>query len=248
MPKDTLLAEIEQHLALAQHHGTKAADLLRSYQVRIPDGASGPQPIRGGIAKSFDAWIDWVSEHGPSLRQDIWDGTGINLATTATKHTIAWADRMAYWEDDAMLPDSLCRITGLTTGRGRPPTIYFLWSQRYDVLPKFGVGPAHSDRTKIDPPTEEDLEFLRNIPEDRRHIIPEEDFPVVEPITADMLGDEPEATETLLGVIHPPEPIVEEGTPYQIIPPSTEPKEPFDYEAYAARIIAERDGEKATDA
>lgn len=59
-----------------------------------------------------------------------------------------WTSVMATWPDDAVPDDTLCKINGISTGQGRPPTVYFLWRHRFDVYGGFGVGP--SERPEVE--------------------------------------------------------------------------------------------------
>lgn len=94
-------------------------------------------------SKSYREWITWLEVNGPAYRKTITDGTGRTLP--GKQPVMDWSSVMVTWDDTAMPSDTLCKINGPSAGKGRPPTIYFLWSQRFDVLPKFGVGPARPD-------------------------------------------------------------------------------------------------------
>lgn len=158
-PRQTLLAEISEHLSLAAQHSARATALLNMLHDQAP--ALGPIPtmlpdsaVGGALLSSnphsLNVWAEWLAEHGPSLRQDVWDGTGLNLATGAMKNVITWKGPMTMWADGAVLPTTVCRIQGLSEARGRPPTVYFLWSQRWDVHPLFGVGPIKPEPSDLD--------------------------------------------------------------------------------------------------
>jgi hypothetical protein len=132
------LDQIEYHLSQAMH-------LLHQYR---NGSAPLPKELAGHLArkpagmnnKSLREWVAWLKRNQTAYRQDIWDATGLNL--TAHKSSILdWTSDMAYWDDSQMPPDSLCRMRGPAFGPGAPPSIYFLWSQRFDVHSLFGVGP-----------------------------------------------------------------------------------------------------------
>lgn len=91
----------------------------------------------GGLV--YREWVSWLSEIGPAYRQDIIDG--VRKTLPGNQPVVDWTSIMATWPNDAVPSDTLCKINGKSTGQGRPPTIYFLWSQRFDIYGRFGVGP-----------------------------------------------------------------------------------------------------------
>jgi hypothetical protein len=90
-----------------------------------------------------------LQHNQPAFRKVIQDATGIKLSTAAYPHMIEWSPEMRYWPDDAVEDDIVCRIRAKSTGPGAPQVICFLWSQRFDVLPLYGVGPTRPDPSEI---------------------------------------------------------------------------------------------------
>lgn len=139
-------AKIHEHTALALDHVNKATTMLRQCEaLSLSPGAPSTtiRTIRGGGA-SLDVWARWLANHQPATRQAIWDATGVKLTERATPHTVLCDDSIGDLADNTFLPDTVCRMRGRSapgTGRGGRPVIYFLWDQRYDVRPLFGVGP-----------------------------------------------------------------------------------------------------------
>lgn len=142
--KETLLSQIEYHL----HTATALLNQYRGDYVQPGPHTAAVEgvPVRKpqGSNRSVREWVGWLRMHGPSYRGEIQEATGINL-TAKPSQVLDWSGDMVTWAETAVPGDTLCRTTGFREGRGRPPSIYFLWSQRFDVLPKFGVGPVRPD-------------------------------------------------------------------------------------------------------
>lgn len=117
-------------------------DLFLSLVSRSGRG-TGVSPTR--IPNCVAVWRNWLAENGPATRQTIAEATGVKFNERGTPHTVKWVEGEAGL--DFVAPDTITRFLGLKkeSGRGAPPTIYALWSQRYEVLPKFGVGPERPD-------------------------------------------------------------------------------------------------------
>lgn len=145
MTDNDTLSQIEFHLAQA----TALMATLRNGESSVTATVSVGKPI--GNNKSLREWVAWLKRTGqPALRQTIHDATGINL--TAHKSSILeWSIDMAYWPDEQVPADTLCRTRANSTRPGAPQSIYFLWSQRFDVHRVFGVGP--SERLIVEQPT-----------------------------------------------------------------------------------------------
>lgn len=186
-PHDTL-AQIVQHLAVAQTYLTKAAVLVARYQETIsPSGASLARKTNSAI-HSLQAWAEHLGENGPTTRGDLHEATGLNLTQSGYNRTQAWAAPMTYMADDALPADAVLRIKGTSDGVGRPPVIYFLWAQRWDVLTKFGTGPIKP--TNFEAGLHSDVVVPDAHPENRGNLV----FPVETDETLDW--SEPASDET----------------------------------------------------
>jgi hypothetical protein len=113
------------------------ATIPQMSQAGPPGTPGGGRRSSGGMV--YREWVGWLSQNGPAFRQTIMDAVGKPLP--GNQSVVNWNSIMATWADDAMPSDTLCKINGHSTGQGRPPVIYFLWSQRFDLHSKFGVGP-----------------------------------------------------------------------------------------------------------
>jgi hypothetical protein len=206
------LDQIEYHLSQAMH-------LLHQY--RGASGAPLPAELAGSLSrksrgtnnKSLREWVAWLKRNQPAYRQEIWDATGLNL--TAPKSSILdWTSDMAYWDDSQMPPDSLCRLRAPAGGPGAPPSIYFLWSQRFDIHALHGVGP--SERPEPQPQLEPEPQTLLGVI-----------HPPVGPATVPAPGTEPLTGEPLDGFGLP----ANDWDTYeeQDLPPKSEPTEPTRY-------------------
>lgn len=142
-PND-VLSKITQHLAVAQTYLGKVAVMVAEYQDSV-----APMPLHGSAIRSSNTaihslqmWAEHLAENGPTARGALNTITGLNLTKSGYDRTHAWVGPMTYMPDDAFPADAVLRIKGLSNGVGRPPVIFFLWSQRWDVRPKFGAGPT----------------------------------------------------------------------------------------------------------
>ena len=167
-----MLVEIEQHQALSEKHSAKARTLLAQYRSIVANGyvnsASETQPVPLRPIKSLTRWVNWLKANGPALRKTLVDAVG-PLGGNAVAYTLDWDWSMGFAEDDAFIDDTMLKMTiAPETGKGRPPDVYFLWSQRYDLLDLFGVGPSHPEleATKPEPTDPEPLTgVIRPVPE-----------------------------------------------------------------------------------
>jgi len=100
--------------------------------------------------KVYREWVSWLQLNRPAYRQQLMDGVGKPLP--GNQPVLDWKSIMATWPDAAVQGDTLCKMNGQSTGQGRPPTIYFLWSQRFDVYGEFGVGPSERPTTVASEP------------------------------------------------------------------------------------------------
>lgn len=149
---------IEQALSSFQHeqalsivHARRAEEFLSQFLslMNRKDGGSGIPT--GQSIRCVREWTRWLSNNGPALRSTITEGTGVKFSDRGTAHTFIWDDSMLHYSDDSLPQFSIVRMRSVTTpGRGAPPVIYFLWSQRWQVLPKFGVGPIKPRSTQSD--------------------------------------------------------------------------------------------------
>lgn len=132
------LSEIHHALALAQTNLNRAFSAVEKYEA-----AMGVKTVekKHSIA-SLKTWQRWLADNGPASRGQITEASGVKLSERASPHTVVW-DEVAGL--DVNYPDdTVCRVRSNPPdggGRGAPPVIYFLWSQRYDVRDKYGVGP-----------------------------------------------------------------------------------------------------------
>lgn len=145
LDRDKTLAKIIEFQSVAQTYLSKAAVLLAEYQEAVAPVPLNEQRSTTANIRSLQLWTDWLAENGPAYRQTIWDATGLNLSKGGYDRTQAWRGPMTYMPDDALPADAVLHIQSPNNGKGRPPMIYFLWSSRWDVLPKFGVGPVKPD-------------------------------------------------------------------------------------------------------
>lgn len=137
------LAMFRHHQALAHQHLRKADAYLNQFLGSASPQASGKATRR--LPQCVAIWTEWLSENGPNTRQHITDATGVKFTERGTPHTVQWDGGMA---ESRFPPSTIVRFIGRKPpggGRGSPPTIYALWSQRFDVRPRFGVGPVAPD-------------------------------------------------------------------------------------------------------
>lgn len=140
---DEMVEAMQLQANIVRHSLEQLTKMLASYRDTLPAPmVEGPRVAqRRAVPKSMAQWVTWLQSNGPAYRKTIADATGTNLASNVTPHIRKWKPHMEMWGDDAVPQDTLFNIPAPANGMGRPPVIYFLWSQRYDVSPKFGVGP-----------------------------------------------------------------------------------------------------------
>lgn len=163
-----LLGDVSHYMALVQINSAKAQTALRNYERAVGKQTA---PKRKPSIKSLRIWGEWLAENGPATRQTIMEATGHPLTERALPHTVEWDDLIDPSDEGAFPATTIMRLRGVSEGRGAPPVIYFLWSQRFDVLPRFGVGPRASLLGVIRPPKDhqqaEDTAFVpRTVPTD----------------------------------------------------------------------------------
>lgn len=146
----TNVNEVEEAMGMASHHQALATQHQRKAQQFLEQAIS---LAGGGVSAKIGAnqngpnclrvWARYLSENGPSLRQEIQDETGTKFTERATPYTIMWDDGMAAYSDDHFAADTIVRMRSVRNADGRAgtQTAYFLWCQRFDVYPRFGVGP-----------------------------------------------------------------------------------------------------------
>jgi len=119
-----------------------------------------PQAVGGGrsasAGKVYREWAAWLQTNGPAYRQKLMEETGRPLP--ANQPVVEWRSIMDTWADEVMPLDTMCKINGPSDGKGRPPSIYFLWAQRFEIHGLFGVGPSERPEPTavtgvIQPPT-----------------------------------------------------------------------------------------------
>lgn len=144
-----VLAEIQQTFNTVRNDVDRLGGLIATFanMVPVPDaGVVSSQPTRR--IKSMDEWVEWLAENRPVPRSVLVSNTGTDLTITARKQVLHWKEHMEMWTDD-QLPDTvLLSIDGPKRGTGRPPLIFFLWSQRHTLYPLYGVGPVPEQVTE----------------------------------------------------------------------------------------------------
>lgn len=137
------LANFQHEQAMAATHQRRADGYLAQFLSLVGQKAgNGPT---GQAIRCVREWTRWLSENGPALKPDIQEATGIKFTERGTPHTFLWDESMDPEDDDAYPASAIMRVQGPPQdGRGRPPMVYFLWSQRWDVHPLFGVGPRRA--------------------------------------------------------------------------------------------------------
>lgn len=142
---DDTLSKIVQNLATAQTYLSKAVSLVAKYQDAVAPVPLGQSRGTNTAIHSLQMWAEYLAEHGPTPRADLDAATNLSLTKSGYDRTQAWVGPMTYMADDALPDDAVMRIKGLSSGVGRPPVIYFIWRDRWLVLPKYGVGPTKPD-------------------------------------------------------------------------------------------------------
>jgi hypothetical protein len=204
-------SEAERVLGLIIEHHSQATLHLKRMGLYLdqftglvsPDGrtyrpASNVRCIR--------VWEEWLTDNGPNTRQHITEATGTKLTERATPHTVLWEPRLET-EGDAIPPNTLTRFNTIRDdgSKGRPPVVYALWSQRYEVRDLFGVGPIRPAADETDT-LDEILAKQWDEAQTVRLMVPDE---LTEPSDDGTLDDEirellTHPVEPLTGVIYPP--------------------------------------------
>lgn len=137
------LTTFRHYRALADSNARKADSALTRFLDAISFDAGAA--MTGNVPQCVKVWTNWLAENRPALRQTITEATGIKFTERGTPHTLRWEDVDGFADSDVP-PSTIVRFRGLGGGKGRGQVvIYALWSQRYDVLPLFGVGPERPD-------------------------------------------------------------------------------------------------------
>lgn len=140
MTLDELYAEAMQNYAMSHHYLSKLKTVL-DQMASARSGEAATAPVR-----CVREWQDWLTANGPALKSTIHEGTGVKFTERGTAYTVDWVPSLATAPDDRFAPTTLMKISSKSDGRGAPPKVYFLWSQRFDVYPRFGVGPDPAER------------------------------------------------------------------------------------------------------
>lgn len=143
------LSNFQHEQALSIAHARRAEGYLAQFlsMVSQKDGKRTPS---GLTVRCVREWTRWLSDNGPATRAHITEQTGVKFSERGTPHTFVWDDSMVDDPDDALPPNAIMRMRGAPNpGRGAPPVIFFLWSQRWDVHPLFGVGPVKPDNMPV---------------------------------------------------------------------------------------------------
>jgi hypothetical protein len=143
-----LLAEIQHHSALAVRSTKRVMELVQTL-ADAPGVATSSgrlsHPSRTQVPTSYLRWVGWLKENGPAPRQEVADGANTPLTKRAMELVTNWIPLCEAVEDGTYTDDDLFRVDEQPNGAGRPRAIYFLWGQRYEVRPLFGVGPERPD-------------------------------------------------------------------------------------------------------
>jgi hypothetical protein len=150
MPQDIkeLLTQISHHETMANHHTSMATSLRVQYQAAIGDSSVdwGNGVLKRRPTKSHGRWVAWLSENGPAPRKKIADDVGL-----LTGEIPPYADTLGLTVDSSFPDNTLMRLSADNgRDRGRPVDVFFLWHQRFDVRPLFGVGPTKPEFQPID--------------------------------------------------------------------------------------------------
>lgn len=132
-----ILDQIRHHEVMIEHHTSLATSLRMQYQSLVGDSSVDWRNslLKRRPTKSHQRWVEWLSENGPASRKTIADAVGLLTGEIPPYANLLPAKGM--FPDDMML-----RLSADNPhNHGRPLDVYFLWSQRFDVLPLFGVGP-----------------------------------------------------------------------------------------------------------
>lgn len=152
-----LLAEATQNYAMAHHYLSKLKVTLDQLSA-VQSGLA--QSIRPPV-RCVREWQDWLAHNGPAIKADVHEGTGVKFTERGTPYTVEWTPSLSGEPDDRFAPNTLMKIGTRAVGRGAPAKVFFLWNQRFDVLPKFGVGPDRPDPGELgivnlpDPPPDD---------------------------------------------------------------------------------------------
>jgi len=150
--KRHILDEVQDHILAGSQHYEKAKSLLAMLYSQFPEiGADTDTKSLAartdGYPPSLFAWAEWLGKNGPSLRNAVYKGTMKQLSSPASKRVLAWTKSMDTWDEEDVPSDVVCSIkcNAQQFSKGRPPTAFFLWSQRYGVYPIFRVGPIKAE-------------------------------------------------------------------------------------------------------
>jgi hypothetical protein len=183
---EALHGEAMSQYALAHHHLNRLKDVLDQMA-----SARAFTPVSHAPVRCVREWQDYLAINGPTLKPKITDDTGIKFTERGSQYVVEWRSALREMPDDNFAPNTLMKINARSEGkRGSPPRIYFLWSQRWDVHPLFGVGPTGPVKP-IDGDLSGDGDYLS-----ADH--------VARAISLDTESG-PAHGAPLLGVIHPPE-------------------------------------------
>lgn len=142
------LASFQHEHALSIAHAKRADGYLSQFLALVSHKTGDRSTPTGMSIRCVREWTRWLAANGPELKPIIAEETGIKFSERGTPHTFLWDESMEDDPDDALPPNAIVRMQApAREGRGRPPMIYFLWSQRFDVHPRFGVGPIKSEPT-----------------------------------------------------------------------------------------------------
>jgi hypothetical protein len=152
----------QSYFAQAQSYMARGQTEMQRYFDLLPGGKGvGTVGANRNGPKCLRVWAEYLKENGPSLRQEIQDETGVRFTERATPYTVMWEDEMVTYGDDHFAQDTIVRMRSVRNADGRAgtQTAYFLWSQRFDVFGRFGVGPqpamAQVLLGVVHPPTEQ---------------------------------------------------------------------------------------------
>lgn len=121
---------------MAEHYTRRARDLKAQLQGVLAVSADGwgDSLFREKPTKSALRWAAYLKQHGPTTRKAMADANG-PLTGTLPPHIESLGRPLSQIPDDFYPAEMMFRCTKDVDGAGRPPDLYFLWSQRYDVFP-----------------------------------------------------------------------------------------------------------------
>lgn len=146
-------ANLRKHQEAVYLHSCEAYDAAARIEVLHNALLNNTALTDGMNIQCVREWTAWLKQNGPAPKSTIQQETGIKFNERGTPYTIKWLDRMVHEDMDDVDDDTIVKFTIRTLSRGGSPVVYALWSQRFEVRPRYGVGPV----PPMGPLTAEDL-------------------------------------------------------------------------------------------